>query len=307
VVEHFAEHAPELGLTASGMLKCIAMVDEKGTPVVVLVPGDREVRPEAGWRPFDGADFAAHPELVRGYIGPMGLQRHGVRVVADHAVRTPRAWVTGANRVGAHVSGAVLDRDFVVDAWGSYATVAEGDPCPRCASPLSLHRAVEAGHTFQLGLTYSLKLPGATFLDERGEEQPYWMGCYGVGVSRLPAVIAEGHHDDAGLVWPRAVAPFQVHLLALGAERSPEVAQAAERLYGRLTAAGVEVLFDDRDVSAGVKFADADLLGMPTQLLVGRKGVARGVVERKDRATGDRDEPSLDDVGELVAALTTAS
>lgn len=301
VVEHFAEKAPKLGLDAAGMLKCIAMVDEKGEPVVVLVPGDRDARPEAGMRPFGDADFAAHPELVRGYIGPMGLQRHGIRVVADHAVRADRSWVTGANRPDAHVSGARLDRDFTVDAWGSHATVAEGDPCPACGHALTLHRAVEAGHTFQLGLAYSLKMPGATFLDERGEEQPYWMGCYGVGVSRLPAVIAEGHHDDAGLVWPAAVAPFGVHLLSLGAERSPEVAQAAERLYAELRAAGVEVLFDDRDVSAGVKFADADLLGMPTQFLVGRKGVQRGVVERKDRATGERDELPLDVV---VGALT---
>jgi prolyl-tRNA synthetase len=162
--------------------------------------------------------------------------------------------------------------------------------------PLQLGRAVEAGHTFQLGLTYSLKIPGANFLDEDGKEQPFWMGCYGIGISRLPAVVAEEHHDDHGLSWPVDVAPFRVHLLSVGASRNPDVAAAADRLYGELTAAGVTVLFDDRDASPGVKFADADLLGMPTQILVGTKGLARGVVERKERATGDRADLPLDGV-----------
>jgi prolyl-tRNA synthetase len=179
--------------------------------------------------------------------------------------------------------------------------VAEGDPCPRCGSALELVQSVEAGHTFQLGLTYSTKIPGATFTDEEGREHPYWMGCYGIGVSRAPAVIAEEHHDEAGLVWPAEVAPYQVHLLALGASRLPEVAEAAERIYDELTAAGVEVLYDDRDLAPGVKFVDADLLGLPTQLIVGGKGLARGVVERKDRRSGERDEIAVDAV---VAACT---
>ena len=286
VVEFFADR----GLTASGMLKCIALVNDEGKPVVVLVPGDREVRVPAGMRPFEDPDFTAHAELIRGYIGPMGLRDKGVHVLADHAVAAPVSWVTGANRLDHHVTGAVLGRDFEVDEWGSYAVVADGDACPRCGSPLELVRAVEAGHTFQLGLTYSSKMTGATFLDEHGNEQPYWMGCYGIGVSRLPAVIAENHHDDAGLCWPAEVAPFDVHILALGAGRSPDVAEAAERLYAELTAAGVRVLYDDRDLSPGVKFADADLVGIPTQVIVGAKSLARGVVERKDRRTGDRDE-----------------
>jgi prolyl-tRNA synthetase len=147
-----------------------------------------------------------------------------------------------------------------------------------------------------------LKVPGATFLDEDGKEQPFWMGCYGIGISRLPAVVAEEHHDDAGLMWPAAIAPFAVHLLSLGAGRSADVAAAADSLFDSLVAAGVSVLYDDRlDVSPGVKFADADLLGMPVQLLVGSKGLARGVVERKFRASGERDELPLD---EVVAALS---
>ena len=296
VVEFFAER----GLTAAGMLKCIALADAGGDPVVVLVPGDRDVRVPHGLRPFEDEDFARHPALVKGYIGPMGLGAAGVRVLADHGVRAGGPWVTGANKADHHVSGATLGRDFTVSEWGSFATIAGGDPCPRCGAPLELVQSVEAGHTFQLGLTYSTKIPGATFTAEEGHEHPYWMGCYGIGVSRAPAVIAEEHHDDAGLRWPPEVAPYQVHLLSLGVSRSPETAKAADDLYDRLLAAGVDVLYDDRDVSPGVKFADADLLGMPTQLIVGGRGLARGVVERKDRRTGERDEAPLDDVVEAL-------
>ncbi|MDQ3757604.1 MAG: His/Gly/Thr/Pro-type tRNA ligase C-terminal domain-containing protein, partial [Actinomycetota bacterium] len=282
------------------MLKCIALRDEDGNVTVALVPGDREVRVPAGLTPFTDADFEAHPELVKGYIGPMGLQAHGVRVVADPRVRTG-IWTTGANKADHHVTGAILERDFTVDEWAPIASVAEGDPCPRCDGSLELVRAVEAGHTFQLGLTYSSKIGGATFLAEDGTTQPYWMGCYGIGISRAPAVVAEEHHDDAGLMWPEEVAPYRVHLLALGANRSPDVAEAADRLYLALQEAGVSVLYDDRDLSPGVKFADADLLGMPTQLVVGAKGLSRGVVERKDRRSGERDELPFDDV---VGALS---
>ena len=296
VVDFFADR----GLSAAGMLKCLALADADGNAVVVLVPGDREVRVPHGLRPFEDADFERHRELVKGYIGPMGMREAGVRVLADHAVRSGGPWVTGANEADHHVSGATLGRDFTVAEWGSFATVADGDPCPRCGSPLELVQSVEAGHTFQLGLTYSSKIPNATFTDEAGQQHPYWMGCYGIGVSRAPAVIAEEHHDEAGLVWPAEVAPYQIHLLALGASRSAEVGEAAERLYGELVAAGVDVLYDDRDLAPGVKFADADLLGMPTQLIVGAKSLARGVVERKDRRSGERDELVLSDVAAAV-------
>ena len=292
VVEHFADR----GLTAAGMLKCLALKDGNGQVVVALVPGDRDVRLDTGMVAFTDEDFDEHPYLIKGYIGPMGLQAHDVRVMADHAVKADGPWVTGANRPDHHVTGASLDRDFQVDAWGSIATVAAGDPCPRCGQPLELVRAVEAGHTFQLGLTYSTKIPNATFVDQDGRELPYWMGCYGIGISRNMAVIAEEHHDDAGLIWPAGIAPFQMHLMALGAHRSPDVASAADRLYEELSGAGVEVLYDDRDVAPGVKFNDADLLGMPVQLIVGGKGLARGVVERKDRRSGHRDELPVEGV-----------
>ncbi|MGH9306075.1 MAG: proline--tRNA ligase [Acidimicrobiales bacterium] len=294
VVEHF--RAAGIGLTPDRMLKCIALLDSDHKPVVALVPGDREVRIPNGMRAFDEADFASWPVLVKGYIGPMGLQHHGIRVMADLAVRAAHSWTTGANRVDHHVTGAMLGRDFDVDEWSSLALVAGGDPCPRCGEGLELLRSVEVGHTFQLGLTYSAKIAGADFLDEDGVSRPAWMGCYGIGVTRLPAVVAEENHDQSGLVWPVQVAPFAVHLLALGAKRDAAVGEAADRLYGELRAVGISVLYDDRDVSPGVKFADADLLGMPTQLVIGSKSLARGIVERKDRRSGDRDELDLTSV-----------
>ncbi len=301
LVQHFT--AAGRPVDAESTLKCVALLEEEtGRPVIVLVPGDREARPPKGTRPFEQADFDAHPELIKGYIGPMGLQKLGIRVLADRTVGAPRTWVTGANRADHHVSGATLGRDFEVDTFGSFAMVTAGDPCPRCGEPVELVRSVEAGHTFQLGLTYSTKIDGATFLAEDSTEQPFWMGCYGIGISRLPAVVAEQHHDDAGLIWPDELAPFAVHLLSLGAGRNPDVAATADRIYAELTSAGLSVLYDDRDQSPGVKFADADLLGMPTQLLVGAKGLAKGTVERKRRRTGERDDLPLDGV---VAALTT--
>jgi prolyl-tRNA synthetase len=275
------------------MLKCIAFMDADG-PLVALVPGDREVLPRAGWRAFEDGDFAAHPALVKGYIGPMGLQERGVRVLADVATNFNQYWTTGANQLDHHVTNAVVDRDFTVDGWVPLTAYRAGDPCPECGAGVELVQSVEIAHAFQLGDRYSM-LPGATYRDAAGDEHAFWMGCYGIGLSRLLAVIAEAHHDDAGLVWPAGIAPFDVHLVALkGAEVE------AETLYEGLVAAGRTVLFDDRDASPGVKFADADLLGMPVQVVVGPRGLANGVVERKARGTGNRDELSIK---EAVAAL----
>jgi prolyl-tRNA synthetase len=226
----------------------------------------------------------------------MGQQGDGISVVADLGVHRPGSWVTGANRTDHHAAGVVVGRDFAVDRWGSFVEVAAGDPCPRCGDPVDLVRSVEAGHTFQLGTKYSDVMPGATVVDEAGNEVPFAMGCYGIGVSRLLAVVAEEFHDDKGLAWPEVVAPYDVQLLALGAGRSPEVAAAADRLYRELSDAGAAVLYDDRDVSPGVKFADADLLGLPVHLVVGSKGLARGVVEWRTRSTGEERDVAVDAV-----------
>ncbi|MGH9079078.1 MAG: proline--tRNA ligase, partial [Acidimicrobiales bacterium] len=288
VVDFFSEQ----GVTAADFLKSMAVMDDEGRPTLLLVPGDREARLPAGWHLFEEDDFAAHPNLVKGYVGPAGRQQHGMRVVGDLEIRSRGPWIVGANHVDRHATGAVLGRDFSVDEWGSYAAVRTGDACPRCGHPVDLVRSVEAAHTFQLGYKYSEVMEGATFVSEEGGEAPFSMGCYGMGVSRLLAVVAEEHHDERGLAWPPEVAPYQVHLIALGAGRAPEVAEVADEIYRRLAAAGVEVLYDERDVSPGVKFADADLIGVPVRLVVGSKGLARGVVEWRSRRTGEeRDLP----------------
>jgi prolyl-tRNA synthetase len=223
-------------------------------------------------------------------------------VVADLDVARDGPWIVGGNRLDHHLTGALLGRDFTVDEWGSFAQVVTGDDCPHCGTGIELVRAVEAAHTFQLGQKYSEVMPGSDFVAEDGGEEIFSMGCYGMGVSRLLAVVAEEHHDDRGLMWPREAAPYQVHLAALGAGRSPEVGDAADRVYERLVAAGIEVLYDDRDVSPGVKFADADLLGAPARLVVGSKGLARGVLEWRSRATGEERELPVDAAAEDLVA-----
>jgi prolyl-tRNA synthetase len=298
-----------LGVEPGEMLKCIAF-DVDGEMGLALVPGDREVNPFALNRALAGrkvrlwedADFDAHPDVPKGYIGPH-FPGATVRVADPAVTASPAAgWVTGANRVDHHVRHAVLGRDFEVDTLADLVTVVTGDPCPRCGQPLSVDRGIEVGHTFQLGTKYSVAL-AADYTDEKGEQHPMVMGCYGIGVSRVVAAVVEEHHDAAGLCWPAALAPYQVHLVSLPGkgEAAPEVRAAAERLYDELVAAGVEVLYDDRDQSPGVKFADADLLGVPTQLVLGAKGLARSVVERKDRRSGERDEVAL---GEVVAVVS---
>jgi prolyl-tRNA synthetase len=299
--------ATHLGVGADTLLKCIAF-DLDGEPAVALVPGDREVNPVALARAvaprrvrlFDDDDFDAHPELVRGYLGPDagGL----ALVIADPLVSQPRGWVTGANERDHHVRDAVLGRDFQVQEWADLVTVVSGDPCPKCGSPLSVDRGIEVGQVFELGTKYAKALD-ALYTDEAGDQHPMVMGCYGIGISRIVTAAVEEHHDDQGIAWPAALAPYDVHLVALPGkgEAADDVRAAADAVYEQLTATGAAVLYDDRDASPGVKFADADLLGMPVRLTVGAKGLARGVVERRVRATGAEDELPLDAV---AAALS---
>jgi prolyl-tRNA synthetase len=299
-----------LGVEPSQMVKCIAF-DVDGDLGLALVPGDDEVNEHAlsralsprSVRLFGDDDFAAHPDLPKGYIGPHNVS--ATVVVADEVlVSRPGPWVTGANRVDYHVRNALLGRDFKVDKFAPLAAIATGDPCPRCGAELSVDRGIEVGHVFQLGTKYAEAL-GALYTDESGDNHPMVMGCYGIGVSRVIAAVAEEHHDEHGLAWPRALAPFDVHVIALRGrgDAAASVVEAAEQLCGALESSGLQVLYDDRDASPGVKFADADLLGMPVQLVVGAKGVGRGVVEVKVRATGDRDELPLHDTTAIAAAV----
>jgi prolyl-tRNA synthetase len=288
----------------STLLKSIAF-DVDGRLGLAIVPGDREVNEFAlaaalapkRVRLYGDDDFAAHPEIAKGYIGP---HFSGTSVVvADPSVQAGTAWITGSNRTDHHVRNAVVGRDFDVDVWADIVTVAPGDPCPRCGNALSIDRGIEVGHVFQLGTKYSEALD-ARYTDEKGEQHPMLMGCYGIGVSRVLAAVAEEYHDEHGLAWPPALAPYAVHLVVVPGrgEQAEVVVAEAERVYAELQAQGIDVLYDDRDVSPGVKFADADLVGVPVQLVVGAKGVGRGVIERKVRATGARDELPLHELGD---------
>ena len=291
--------AQHLGTTADLLMKAIAF-DVDGELVLALVPGDREVNeyavigafPGQSVRLYTDADFAKRPDIPKGYIGPDFAG--AATTIADSSIREPHGWVTGANEVDHHAQHMILGRDFTPTMWAEIALVEPGDLCPSCGRPLRIDRGIEVGHVFQLGDKYSRAL-GAVYTDDAGAEHPMVMGCYGIGVSRILSAIVEEHHDDGGIVWPAAVAPYQVHIVLLPGrgDTAVTVTAAAEELYAGLRSRGVDVLLDDRDASPGVKFADADLLGMPVQITVGAKGVGRGVIERKIRATGERDELDL--------------
>jgi prolyl-tRNA synthetase len=267
--------------------------------LAIGVPGDREVdlkRVEAALHPakvtmFD--DFASRPDLVKGYIGPQDIK---LRYLVDPRVSAGTAWVTGANEPGKHAVDVVCGRDFTPDGTIDAADVRAGDPCPTCGGPLALRRGVEVGHIFQLGRRYADAF-GLDALGPDGKPVRITMGSYGIGLSRLVGVIAETCSDDRGLVWPRVAAPVDVHLLALGKDKL----DAAAALAADLERAGLRVLLDDRPgLSAGVRFADAELIGAPATVVVGR-AFDQGDVELRDRATGHRTEVP---VGRLVADLT---
>jgi prolyl-tRNA synthetase len=281
---------------------------QEWTLLGIGLPGDREVdlkRLEAALEPaevalLDEADFTRHPFLVKGYIGPAALAANGVRYLVDPRVVTGTAWVTGADKPDHHVVDLVAGRDFTPDGTIEAAEVREGDPAPDGSGPLSAARGIEIGHVFQLGRLYA-DAAGLTALGPDGKPVRITMGSYGVGVSRLVAVIAEQNHDGSGLVWPRAVAPADVHLVIAG--KTEEITAGAERIAAELTAAGLRVLLDDRKASPGVKFADAELIGVPTIVVAGR-GLAGGTVEVKDRRTGERTDVAVGDVVRQLVETT---
>ncbi|MER6514476.1 proline--tRNA ligase [Nonomuraea sp. NPDC001636] len=300
-----------LSVTAADTLKNVVVKvttpgSDKVETLIVGVPGDREVdfkRLEAALAPgepaiFEAADFAAHPGLVRGYIGPQILRELGIRYLVDPRVVTGSSWVTGANEPGKHAADVVAGRDFVPDGTIEAAEVRAGDPCPRCGSPLSIDRGIEIGHIFQLGRKYA-DAAGLDALGPDGKPVRITMGSYGIGVSRAVAVIAEQAHDQLGLVWPREVAPADVHIVGTGKENQVE---AALELAGELQAQGLRVLVDDRaQVSPGVKFKDAELLGVPTIVVIGR-GLSQGVIELRDRVTGVKEEIPLAEAATRILA-----
>jgi prolyl-tRNA synthetase len=297
-VEALAAH---LGVPASAVLKNL-LVKVDGEITAIGVPGDREVDlgklaehlAPATVELVTAEDFTGRPDLVRGYVGPQGL---GIPYLADPRIAPGTSWVTGANAPDRHALNVVAGRDFDVDRYLDVVIVQPGDPCPVCGAGLALDRAIEIGHIFQLGRKYADAFE-LDVLGQQGKPVRVTMGSYGIGVSRAVAALAEQTHDGAGLCWPREVAPADVHIVAAGKAVQTELALD---LAGKLHAAGVRVLVDDRaGVSPGVKFTDAELIGVPTILIVGR-GAASGVVELKDRRTGAREELSVD---EAIARLS---
>jgi prolyl-tRNA synthetase len=310
---------PDREWTAADTLKNVVVMlhhpDGTREPLAIGVPGDRDVDMKrleahvapAEATPFGDDDFAKHPALAKGYIGPGALgtaNASGIRYLVDPRVVDGTAWITGADVTGNHVVNLVAGRDFTPDGTIEAAEIRDGDVCPVCGSDVEIARGIEIGHIFQLGRKYAEAL-GLTVQDEHGKPVVPTMGSYGVGVTRALAAIAEANHDDLGLVWPREVAPADVHVVVAGKPDGPQF-PTGEQLAADLEAAGLRVLLDDRvGVSPGVKFKDAELIGVPTICVVGR-GVAdesAPTVEVKDRRSGEREDVALADAAEHLVAV----
>jgi len=294
-------------VTAAQTLKNVVLQLKEPTGersvLVVGVPGDREVDLKAveanvfpaEVEPFE--DFARHPGLVKGYIGPQVLNELKIRYLVDPRITVGSAWVTGANEPGKHAVNVVMGRDFEPDGVVPAAEVREGEGCPLCGAPLSIDRGIEIGHVFQLGRKFADAF-GLDVLGPEGKPVRVTMGSYGIGVSRAVAAIAEQSHDEKGLVWPRAISPADVHVVGVGKGDHKPV---AERLAAELEAQGLKVLLDDRKASPGVAFKDAELLGIPTTLVIG-KSLEDGEVELRDRRSGASRKIALDDAVAAVVA-----
>jgi len=300
-----ASLAALLGVKAGQTLKNVVVQlrqpDGSTSLLVIGVPGDREVDLKAveanvfpaEVEPFE--DWAKHPGLVRGYLGPQVLPGLKIRYVVDPRVTPGSAWVTGANEPGKHARNVVMGRDFTPDAVMPAAEVRDGDACPRCGAVLTIDRGIEIGHVFQLGRKFADAF-GLDVLGPQGKPVRVTMGSYGIGISRAVAAIAEQSHDDKGLVWPRSVAPADVHVVIAGKGEQGEV---GERVALELEQQGLRVLLDDRGGSPGVAFKDAELIGVPTVVVVG-KALVEGVVEVRDRRSGEARRVA---VAEVVAEV----
>ncbi len=298
-----------ISITGADTLKNVLLMAD-GKAISILVPGDREVDLKrvganlAGvqdLRLFEDEDFAKYPGLVKGYVGPQDAAKLGITVYADPRIVIGSHWITGANERDKHARYVTHGRDFEVTAFVEAAEVKAGDPCPTCQTPVVIDRAIEIGHIFQLGRKYAQAL-GLTVLDQNGKAQVVTMGSYGIGVSRAVAAIAEQSHDEIGLIWPREIAPAEVHVVAAGKDES--IFNFAEQLTEQLEAMGLTVLLDDRkDASPGVKFKDAELIGIPYIVIVG-KSLQEGKIEFRVRSLGSKVEFATDSaVAEIIAAI----
>jgi prolyl-tRNA synthetase len=294
-----------LGAAKEAMLKSLLFLAGDAV-VMVVVRGDHEVNPVRLARSLgvDEVSLATEADVEKatgakvGFAGPVGFKG---KIIVDRAASLVPSGITGANETDWHIKNVVFGRDYQADVH-DVRQAATGDPCPNCdGGTLVSYRGIEAGHIFILGTKYSATM-GATFIDEKQQQRPLVMGCYGIGVSRLVATTIEQHHDDDGLRWPMSIAPYQVHLVTLGKDEA--LVAAARHLYEKLGHAGVEVLWDDRDERPGVKFKDADLIGIPLRVTMGAKGLAAGTIECKARTEPDPKKADLIPLAEAAAVLT---
>jgi prolyl-tRNA synthetase len=293
-----------LGVDRKKIVKTLVYILDDGTAVAVLIRGDRELNETKLINYFNAVDarMASSEDLeklgiVEGFVGPIGLD---IPVYADISVKDLHNFVVGANEKDYHLVNVNIPRDFKPVDFVDFSTAKEGDPCPVCRSPLKETTGLEVGHIFLLGTKYSEAMK-AYFVDKDGREKPIIMGCYGIGVSRLMAAAVEQNHDENGIIWPENIAPFKLHILALNV-KDTQIKDVAEKIYNRAKEEGIEVLYDDRDISPGAKFKDADLIGIPYRIVVGKK-VKEGRVEFQERKTGNREEVEIDKINGLLKKL----
>ena len=303
-VKRIEEVSEFLGIPPENILKLLVYIVD-GQPVAVAVRGDREVEETKLKQVFRGKEvrLATDEEIEKftgqpkGFLSPIGLK---IPVYADYSVIPMVNFVAGAGEKDYHLKNVNWGRDFEIKEFIDVAEVRGGDPCPRCGAPLIEKRGIEVGHIFKLGTKYSEAM-GALFVDENGQERPMIMGCYGIGVTRVMAAAVEQNHDENGIIWPVEIAPFEVIVIPVNV-KNDEIREVAEKIYEELKEAGFDILIDDRNARPGFKFKDADLIGIPYQIIVG-KGVKNGLVELKDRKTGERKEVKIEEVLEIFRNL----
>ena len=298
-----------LNIEESATVKAMVGKDADGKVVALFIPGDHELNEIKASRAVEGFELLTDEELEaaglhKGSIGPKNLPE-GIKVIGDVNLKPIERWVVGANEDGFHYVGAKHGQDFQVDEWADLSLVKPGDSCPKCGAALQGARGIEVSQVFQLGDKYS-KTMGAVYSDENGVDQNFLMGCYGVGVSRTLAAIVEQHNDEDGIIWPMSVAPAHVCVIPLTVGDT-EVFPVAERIAKELADQGLEVVLDDRDERAGVKFADADLIGWPVQVVVGKRGVKEGVVEVKRRGESEKTKVPFATLTEALAFVKRAA
>jgi len=288
------------------MVKTLIYVADR-KEVAVLIRGDHEAN-EAKIKKYLGCHHLemASEDVIKkvtggplGFSGPVGLK--GIRIIADNSIKGLGNFVTGANKKDKHLINVNFDRDFALNEWADLKVITDKDICPKCKKSLKIEHAIEMGHVFKLGLKYS-KAMKAEFSDEDGKLKPLVMGCYGIGINRIIAASIESYNDKKGIIWPQTIAPFQVIIIPINYENK-DIRKAADELYSSLKDKGIEVLMDDRDETAGVKFNDSELIGIPISVIIGERGLKKGILEVKPRATGKSIEVKKEEAKDRIPAL----